>query len=281
VLVGLLLSGAGVLIWRSLGDRSLERVQRRGSIRIGYAIEAPFAFLNERGEVTGEAPEIARRVAAALGIAQVDWQVSEFGTLLSDLRAGRVDVVAAGVFITPERARLVAFADPTFHVTQALLVRRGNPLGLHSYEDAIRNPAVRLAVLDGSVEARLLSSLGMREPRLVAVPEARAGQKALQLGMVDGVALSSPTVRWMAQVDRQRLTEVAEPFGQPGQALVADAGYGAVAFRKEDVRLRQGWNRAQRAFLGTPEHHELVARFGFTHAESPGGITANQVLGAP
>ncbi|MGN2393329.1 hypothetical protein ACTFO6_17800, partial [Pelomicrobium sp. G1] len=51
------------------GDGStLERARREGSIRIGFADEAPFAYLDtQRGRVTGEAPEVARVILRRLG----------------------------------------------------------------------------------------------------------------------------------------------------------------------------------------------------------------------
>jgi len=253
-----------VLAWTR--DRSLDRARTVG-IRIGYAVEPPYAFVTDAGEVTGEAPEVARVVAKRLGIRRVTWEVSEFGALLPELIAGRFDVVAAGVFITPEREREVSFSAPTFRVRQALLVQRGNPLGLHTYGDAVSRPEVRVAAIDGSVEAGLLRTLGLQEDRLVLVPDARAGQRALQAGLVGGLALSSPAVRWLALNDRLGSTEPASPFAAPATELVGQLGHGAVVFQKGDVALRRAWNRELAAFLGTPEHQRLVGRFGFTSAE--------------
>lgn len=266
-------------VWAGLAwavqDRSLERARERG-IRIGYAVEPPYAFLTEAGEVTGEAPEIARLVARRLGIARVDWNVSEFGALLPELRAGRYDAVAAGMFVTPEREREVSFSRPTFRVRQALLVRRGNPLDLHSYPDAIARSDIRVAALDGSVEAALLRRMGLPESRLVLVPDARASQRALQGALVDGVALSSPTVRWMEMNDRLGATEAASPFTQPDPQFAAGLGYGAVAFRQDDAELRRAWNRVLGNVLGTPEHLALVERFGFTALEAAAEATGTK-----
>jgi len=62
------LLAAGVLIARlSGGDDSLERLKRAGVIRVGYAVEAPHAFLAPGGRVTGQSPELARLVIARLG----------------------------------------------------------------------------------------------------------------------------------------------------------------------------------------------------------------------
>jgi len=255
---------------------SLERLRREGVIRIGYAVEAPYAFLSPQGRVTGEAPEVARAVVERLGIGRVEWRQAEFSRLLDELDEGRVDMLAAGMFITPERAARVLFSEPTFHVRQALLVPRGNPLDLHSYGQAAAKGA-RMAVLGGSVEERLLRELYASPERLIVVPDAVTGLVAVESGQADGLALSSPTVRWMSGQDQLGRTETAEPFEQePG---IADRlGFGAFVFRKSFPALRAACNAELARFIGSPEHRALVAPFGFTESELPGGVRTSQIL---
>ncbi len=263
----------GVRSWR---DDSLTRLKRAGVIRVGYAIEAPYAFLTPDGEVTGEAPEIARQLASRLGIARVSWHQSELGSLVSGLEAGDFDVIAAGFFISPDRARRVAFSQPTFHVQEGLLVARGNPKDIHSYEQASTRADVRIAVVSGSVEERLLRRLGYKV--LIAVPDAAGGCLAVASGQADGLALSSPSVEWMAGHDDARRIEPARPFRQPEASPIGRIGYGAFAFRKQDWKLRNAWNRALQAFVGTSEHRASFSRFGLSDAELPGAITTEELL---
>lgn len=263
---------------RPARDESLQRAQREG-IRIGYALEPPYAFLAPDGTVTGESPEIARLIAKRLGIGRVEWRLSEFNLLLSGLHEGRFDVVAAGVFITSERKARVAFSRPTFQVGPALLVAAGNPLQLDSYAALVTNPAVRVAVLSGSVEERELMTRGMRGAQMVAVPDARTGRDLVLLGEAQALALSSPSVRHMVAGD---------PDGKLGFAAVRDLssggasrdalGLGGVAFRKGDVALREAWDRELEGFVGSTEHRALVAPFGFTTAEMPDGVAGSRAL---
>ncbi|MEW6519256.1 MAG: ectoine/hydroxyectoine ABC transporter substrate-binding protein EhuB [Thermodesulfobacteriota bacterium] len=247
-------------------DTSLARHQQEGVIHIGYAPEAPYAFLTPAGEVTGESPEVARQITARLGIPHVVWRQSEFGALITELEAGLIDVIAAGMFITPERAERVNFSAPTFHVRQGLLVPKGNPRQLHSYRQAVTTADINLAALAGSVEEDMLLQLGLPGRRLTIVPDALTGRVAVETGFADGLALSAPTVQWMALQNLLGKTEMAHPFDHiQGEK----SGYGAFAFRKEDRRLLAAWNEALQSYLGSPEHLALVARFGFTPAELP------------
>jgi len=63
-------------------ETTLERVQRTGEIRIGYANEAPFAYTLPDGRVTGESPEIARIVFGKLGVSKVHAVLTEWGGLI-------------------------------------------------------------------------------------------------------------------------------------------------------------------------------------------------------
>jgi polar amino acid transport system substrate-binding protein len=264
----------------SCGDDSYARLKQSDSIRIGYAVEAPYAFLSGTGEVTGVDPEVARRIVARLGIGEVHWVLTEFGSLIAGLQVGRFDVIAAGMFITKERSELVSFSEPTFHVQQGLLVPGDNPLGLHSYEAAVSNQAVRVAALSGAVEETLLLQMGLPQARLVGVPDALAGVKAVESGVADALALSSPTFHWMALKGELGATTIATPFEQPPGAQEQLLGFGGFAFRQEDEELREAWNAALRDFMGSPEHLSLLAEFGMTQGELPGDVTTGQIIGA-
>lgn len=273
----LLAVAAGALFWFSARDGSLERVRGAGGLRIGFAVEAPYAFLTHSGEVTGQSPEVARQVAARLGIHDIEWRLMEFGALLKELQEGRIDVIAAGMFITRERAAQVDFSDPIFHARPGLLTVRGNPHRLHSFGAVRANARVRVAVLTGSVEADALRETGLDEPRLVMVPDAQTGQAAVETGLADALALTSPTLKWMTMRHPGK-TELAQPFDLTGPVVEKCSGYGAFAFRKQDKALLEAWNREQRAFLATEGYRALMKRFGFGLEGMPGESTAAEVL---
>lgn len=270
--------GIGLAVGPFPGNAPAQRVFGRDVIRIGYAVEPPYAFLADDGQVTGESPVVAREVARRLGVTRTEWVQTAFADLIRDLDAGRFDVIAAGMFITPERAALVLFSEPTFRVRQDLLVRTGNPRRLHSYADAVATGDAHIAVLSGAIEETLLRAEGLPRDRMLAVPDALTGWVAVASGAVDGLALSSPSIRWMAKASDLSRVEVAEPFTQSGVAMAVKLGFGAFAFRRSDGPLRDAWNGVLRSYIGSDEHRRLVARFGFTAAELPGAVTTAVLL---
>lgn len=279
VLSGIVLVLLAITFGLSSCDQSLDQVRHSGEIRIGYAIEAPYAFLDEYGEVTGESPAVARLIASRLGINSIKWYQTKFGDLIAELNSGRIDVIAAGMFITPERAELIAFSEPTFHVRPGMLVLDGNPLQIHSYVECISRTEIRIAVISGAMEENLLRFSGMSADRLISVPDALTGKVAVESHLADGLALSSVTVQWMSLRDQLGRTEAAQPFDGAIRPYTQHLGYGAFAFRKGDQQLLDTWNAALKAFIGSPEHLALISQFGFTPEEMPGFITTREVTG--
>src|SRR5437667_64187 len=109
------LFGAAAIGTATLGTASIafaettfERAKAQGFIRIGFANEAPFGYATPDGKLTGEAPEVAKAVLAKMGIPQVDGVLTEFGSLIPGLKAGRFDIIAAGMFINPKRCNEIA-----------------------------------------------------------------------------------------------------------------------------------------------------------------------------
>ncbi|MEA4857807.1 MAG: transporter substrate-binding domain-containing protein [Solidesulfovibrio sp.] len=267
VTVFFLVGGAMALLYVRSGGRAPSPVWAGGEIRVGYSIEAPYAYRTPTGDVAGAGPEVAKVVLGQAGIGPIRWVLLDFQEAFGALADGRIDMIANGLFITPERARRMRFSRPYSRTRQGLLVRRGNPLDLHAYGDAARHPTAVVAVLDGSVEQQALSRLGLPFDRLFVVPNPADGLAAVRAGRADGLALSAPTVSSLAG-EAAGEVEPASPFAQePG----APEGESAFAFRQEDRVLAGRVDTALGEFLGTPRYREDMARLGFDAVAPPGG----------
>lgn len=241
---------------------------RGGTVRVGYALEPPYAYRTPEGAVTGEAPEVARAMLHRAGITRIRWVLGDFNALIPDLLAGHIDMIAAGMFVTPEREARITFSLPTSVVGQGLLVRRGNPRNLHDYATLAGRADVTVAVLDGAVEHRQLLLLGMPAERLFLVPDAHAGMNAVRRGRVDGLALSGPTVVLQTRLHPDEL-EAAQPFTQPVIEGKPAMGLCAFGFRKGDTTLAAKVDEQLQSFIGTPQHLDLVRPFGFDERAMP------------
>ncbi len=259
------------------GESTLERLRHEGVVRIGYANEAPYAFRDATtGRVTGEAPEIARAIFGQMQIGRIEGVLTEFGSLIPGLQAGRFDVIAAGMYVTPERCAQVAFSEPTYSVGEAFIVAAGNPLDLHSYADLRNSPDATIGVVTGAIEGRYARAVGIEERRIITFPDELAAVAGVRAGRVSAYAGTALTVQTLI-AKRSDGVEQAAPFTDPVIDGASVRGYGAFAFRTPDQALLTEFNRHLRSFIGTPEHLALVSPFGFTVQQRPGDVTTAQL----
>jgi len=279
----LLLAGAGACIGDGggpPGETTLERVRREGVVRVGFANEAPYAYLESRsGRLTGEAPEIARAVLGRMGIQEIEGVLTEFGALIPGLKADRFDLIAAGMYVKPARCREIDFSDPTYCIGEGFLVAAGNPLGLHSYEDVRESAEARIGVVSGAVELGYARELGIPRERIVIFPDAPSAVAGVQSGRIDAYAGTRLTVEDMLRKADDPRLEAAAPFRDPVIDGEPVRGCGAFGFRAADDGFREELDRHLDALLGTPEHLALVEPFGFGPDALPGGVTAEELCG--
>lgn len=260
--------------------QTLDRIRREGVVRIGYANEAPYAYLDQlSGCVTGEAPEIARVVLKRMGVEKVEGVLTEFGSLIPGLKARRFDIIAAGMYITPARCAQILFSNPTYSVGEAFMVLAGNPLSLHGYEDIAGNPEARLGVVAGTVEREYAKKCGIPDDRILIFPDPMSALAGLRAGRIEAYGGTSLTINDLMSKTTSSDIERANPFSDPIIGGSAIRGYGAFGFRLGEELLVEAFNRELAAFIGTPEHLDLVTPFGFGKEELPGPVTAGDLCG--
>ena len=257
---GLLLAASALTLAPSaFAETTLERIKAQGYIRIGFANEAPFGFATPDGKLTGEAPEVAKAVLAKMGIAQVDGVLTEFGSLIPGLKAGRFDIIAAGMFINPKRCAEIAFSEPSYGIGQAMLVKKGNPKGIKDFSSFKDNAELKLAVMAGAVEVGYAKDASVSQEQLVVLPDQSSLVAAVTSERADGAALTALSIADMAK--KSEGVESTPPFGEVAGKSVK--GHGGFGFRKEDTDLYEAFNKDLKAFLGSPEHLALVTPLGF------------------
>ncbi len=259
------------------GGDALARIREAGVVRVGFANEAPYAFIDTKtGRLTGEAPELARLVFRQLGVPEIEGVLTEFGALIPALQAGRFDVIAAGMYITPARCIEVLFSDPTYAIGEAFIVPAGNPLGIHSYEDLRDRSDATIGVVTGAIQLQYAREVGIPDDRVRIFPNAPAAVDGVAAGRASVYAGTDLTVNDLLGKTNAAL-ERAEPFADlvlNGQVV---KGYGAFGFRKDDVGLQEAFDQALRATIGTPQHLRLVEPFGFNEQTLPGTVTATEL----
>ncbi len=243
---------------------TLDRVTEDKKVNVGFANERPYAY-QDGGDLKGEAPAVHEYIFEQIGGIELEPKLFEFGALIQALNADRVDVVTAGMFITPERCQEAAFSNPEYVATTAILVKKGNPEGLSDYK-SVSDKKAKLAVMTGAVEVEQAKGSGVPEGQLQVVADQQSGLDAVKSGRADGFALTSISLRALAKSDNS--VEVAEAF-IPVIDGEEQLGAGAAVFRKGDEELRDAFNAELKKLLASDKWLELVEPYGFTEAEKP------------
>ncbi len=133
-LLAVLMLASLLTITVSADQDLLAKIQERGTIIIGLEGDwAPWSFVDENDQLMGFDVEVARAIAAKLGV-EAEIIPGEWDGLFAGMDAGRYDIVVNGVEVTPERTEKYDFADPYAYIRTALIVRGDNET-IKTFED--------------------------------------------------------------------------------------------------------------------------------------------------
>ncbi len=89
----------------------LDDILERGAIRVGVAEFVPWTIKTKSGELMGFEIDIGRKIAADMKV-RAEFKVYDWEKIIPALQQGEIDVIAAGMAITPGRALQVNFSEP-------------------------------------------------------------------------------------------------------------------------------------------------------------------------
>jgi polar amino acid transport system substrate-binding protein len=105
----------------------MDEILKRGELRVAVQSQgAPVSFVNKKGERTGLAVELAKMMAADLGV-KITFQDYDWKGLIPALLSGKVDIIAADMTPTPQRAAQLLFSRPMFYQETVAIVGKDAP----------------------------------------------------------------------------------------------------------------------------------------------------------
>ena len=235
----------------------LTQLKEQGFARIAIANEPPWTMVTTGGEVSGAAPDLARAVLNKMGIKDIVASVSEYGAMIPGVQARRFDMVAAGLFIKPERCEAVLFSQPDLCDAESFMIKAGNPLNLKSFAD-VASSGAKIGVVGGGTEEKLAIEAGVDRANIVVVPDPQSGAKLLQDGRIDVYALPVLSI-----------SDLLKKAEDPGLAMFAPVENtpifcAGVAFRKQDGALRDAYDVALAEMKASGEFAAIVEPYGYS-----------------
>lgn len=189
------------------------RARLPGEVVIGSSpTGVPFSFVDPYTNLlTGSMVDTAKAIMAAQHLTP-ELRITPFSALIPSLIAGKIDVIAAALLRTPEREKIVAFSDPVYSYSGALVVRRGET---RRFSDLATARALRIG---GQIGTRFIAQLHEAGVATVSTYEGLGDMlRDLDHGRVDAIYGDEPILRYQLRVGPRRDVEFAEGFAAPAR----------------------------------------------------------------
>ena len=131
------------------------------TVTIGTSNDAPLAYLDKSGNLTGIDGDIMMAIAKKNGW-KVKNSVTSFSTLIASLNTNKIDISNDAMFITAERQKQVNFSEPFYVLHDAIIVKKSET-AVKTYDQLKGKP---LGTVTGTAYADLLNSLSPGKVKL-------------------------------------------------------------------------------------------------------------------
>ena len=226
-------------MFEACADGSLDRARQDG-ITLGESGIAPHSILDpDTKEASGIDVEINNAVLDWLGVDKrtIEWMPWE--SQIPALLSKRTDVIAQNIHVNPDRVKVISFTGPAWWYGPVVLVQKGNPDGIASYDD-LKGKTV--GAISGSAAEAYLRRIGAdTQPFKSPLEELQS----LDQGRIDYVVEDDVIFTVFAGENPDSNVEALWDIPTPDD-IIYGGGYGYARFgiRKEDCQLRVAYTAA-------------------------------------
>jgi len=240
-------------------DDSLSKIQKKGVLVAGTSNDWPYSFLDPKNNNvwSGLDADIINYVAKMLKIPKVSVQTATFDGLIPGTLDGRFDLVADSIHYTKVRAKAVAFCFPTYYYAETMVVKKGNPLNLHSLQDLKGHTC---GTLLGTNYAEWLQTV----PGVIFKPykDWQLLLPDLSAGRLDAIIYDQPVMAALLKQHPDWQGEIVSDY-QP-RTFKNPNGYSRYAFRQGDMQLITGFSAAIEWMEYNMVMAKILSKWGLT-----------------
>jgi len=162
---------------------------KKGELRVGISEVAPWVMKDRHGKLIGFEIDIARQLAHDMGVKLVFKQY-EWNRLIPALLKGKIDLIASGMSITPQRSLKVDFSHPYESSGYSLVSNLKLTKDFTSISD-LNNKNVTITAVKGTVSAELARKI-FPKASLELKNTAKEASAAVVKGQAHAFVASSP-----------------------------------------------------------------------------------------
>ncbi|TKF99574.1 transporter substrate-binding domain-containing protein [Vibrio sp. F13] len=168
---------------------NLDKINERGSLRVGMSTFVPWAMRNKQGDLVGFEIDVAKRLAEDSGW-KVEFVPTAWDGIIPSLLSNKFDVIIGGMSITEARAKSVLFTEPYSHSGVQLAANKELAEGYTQISD-FDSRRVKIAARRGAFTVQVARETFPKAKVLQFDDDAQAFQEVLN-GNAHAVIASSP-----------------------------------------------------------------------------------------
>lgn len=231
-----------------------------GTLTVGSNVQSPpnNFYAADGTTVVGSDHDVITAIGRVLGL-EVEYQNQDFGSLITSLQSGRVDVTIAAMNDTGERQEAIDFVD---YLTSGItiMVQKGNPADITG-PDALCGKSV--AVVTGTSQQEFAEETSAQceqdgqDPLEVTVTDSDSqNQTQLRTGRIDAIVNDLPSAVYISET-----TQDGEAFEVVPGDVIDGAPYG-IGVNKEQPELRDAIAEALDHLIEDGTYGEILDAWG-------------------
>jgi polar amino acid transport system substrate-binding protein len=237
------------------GDDSLARARKDG-ITLGVSQIPPEEIIDEKTkEISGIDWDVIKGVLDWLGVKTLKTEILPWEAQVPSLLSKRTDIMP--IHVNPERTKVLSFTGPAYWYGPVIVVTKGNPLGIKSYDD-LKNRKV--GSISGGAADFYLRRIGVTTTPFKSQIEEL---QSLNQGRLEAVLEDDITYLEFIKSNPTNQLEPLWSIGVPDD-LINGGGYGMTRYgmRKEDCSLRVAFTGALAEMRANGAISHILKKYG-------------------
>ena len=218
---------------------TLKSVLEKGTLRVGVSLFTPWTIKQPGGQLVGFEIDVAKQLAKDLGV-KLEFHVLEWKKIIPTLLKREIDIIIAGIVITPQRALKVNFSQP-YDSSGIGLVTNISLTRTFQSPNHLNRPEVIIASVNGTVSEDLARRV-FPKATLKSFPTSQEAIQAVTSGKVHGYVEHEAITTFVA-LDHPEIVD--EPLSK--SLLETKAGFAVNKGDPDFINFLNAWIIAHEA----------------------------------
>ena len=188
---------------------TLAHVLEKGTLHVGVSLFTPWTIKQPDGQLVGYEIDVAKQLAKDLGV-QPEFHVFDWEKIIPALLNRKIDIIIAGIVITPQRALKVNFSQPYDSSGIGLVTNIGLTKNFTGPKD-LNRPDTIIATLTGTISEDLARRV-FSKATLKTFATSQEAIEAVKTGKVHGY-VEHEAITTVVALDHPEIVD--EPLSKP------------------------------------------------------------------